>query len=60
MSDMLPKLFFDHFSNTSFIAEKKGENDSLAFLREREIVHSQRFREAVEILKEERDLKKFF
>ncbi|HZH61600.1 MAG TPA: GNAT family N-acetyltransferase [Metabacillus sp.] len=25
MSDMLPKLFFEHFSNTSFIAEKDGE-----------------------------------
>ncbi|MGZ4159800.1 MAG: GNAT family N-acetyltransferase [Neobacillus sp.] len=25
MSDMLPKLFFDHFTNTSFIAEKEGE-----------------------------------
>lgn len=25
MSDMLPKLFFDHFSNTSFIVEKEGE-----------------------------------
>jgi len=25
MSDMLPKLFFDHFQNTSFIAEEKGE-----------------------------------
>ncbi|MGG3572594.1 GNAT family N-acetyltransferase [Bacillus gobiensis] len=25
MSDMLPKLFFDHFQNTSFIAEKEGE-----------------------------------
>lgn len=35
-------------------------NDGLRFLREREIVHSQRFREAVEILKEERDKKKFF
>ncbi|KMM38961.1 manganese catalase family protein [Guptibacillus hwajinpoensis] len=35
-------------------------NDSLAFLREREIIHSQRFREAVEILKEERDKKKIF
>ncbi|MDP4550717.1 manganese catalase family protein [Alkalihalobacillus macyae] len=35
-------------------------NDSLAFLREREIIHSQRFREAVEILKEERDKKKVF
>lgn len=35
-------------------------NDSLRFLREREIIHAQRFREAVEILKEERDKKKFF
>ncbi|HDV8368469.1 TPA: spore coat protein CotJC [Bacillus cereus] len=35
-------------------------NDSLRFLREREIVHSQRFREAVEILKEERDRKIYF
>ncbi|MFM1653936.1 manganese catalase family protein [Brevibacillus sp. B_LB10_24] len=34
--------------------------DSLRFLREREVVHSQRFREAVEILKEERDRKKIF
>ncbi|API92554.1 hypothetical protein J32TS6_17330 [Virgibacillus pantothenticus] len=25
MSDMLPKLFFDHFQNTSFIAESDGE-----------------------------------
>lgn len=25
MADMLPKLFFDHFTNTSFIAEKNGE-----------------------------------
>jgi ribosomal protein S18 acetylase RimI-like enzyme len=24
MSDMLPKLFFEHFNNTSFIAEKDG------------------------------------
>jgi len=24
MADMLPKLFFNHFSNTSFIAEKVG------------------------------------
>ena len=30
-------------------------NDSLKFLREREIVHSQRFREAVEILKDDRN-----
>ncbi|NBJ68300.1 MULTISPECIES: manganese catalase family protein [Clostridia] len=35
-------------------------NDSLKFLREREVVHSQRFREAVEILKEDRDAKKIF
>ncbi|WP_068786592.1 manganese catalase family protein [Paenibacillus phocaensis] len=34
--------------------------DSLKFLREREIVHSLRFREAVEILKEDREQKKFF
>ncbi|WLR46717.1 manganese catalase family protein [Halobacillus litoralis] len=35
-------------------------NDSLKFLREREVIHSQRFREAVEILKFERDRKQFF
>lgn len=35
-------------------------NDGLKFLREREVVHSQRFREAVEILKEERDRQKYF
>ncbi|ASN05487.1 manganese catalase family protein [Virgibacillus necropolis] len=35
-------------------------NDSLSYLREREVVHSMRFREAVEILKEERDKKKIF
>ncbi|RWZ60235.1 spore coat protein CotJC [Halobacillus fulvus] len=35
-------------------------NDSLKFLREREIIHSQRFREAVEILKFERDRKQIF
>lgn len=34
--------------------------DSLKFLREREVVHSQRFREAVEILKQENDTKKIF
>ncbi len=34
--------------------------DGLRFLREREVVHSQRFREAVEILKEECDRKKYF
>lgn len=35
-------------------------NDSLKFLREREIVHAQRFREAVELLKEYNEQKKFF
>ncbi|TCP31675.1 spore coat protein JC [Scopulibacillus darangshiensis] len=35
-------------------------NDSLTFLREREIIHSQRFREAVEILKEEQGKKRIF
>lgn len=35
-------------------------NDSLRFLREREIIHSLRFREAVEILKDEQGKKKFF
>jgi spore coat protein JC len=34
--------------------------DSLKFLREREIVHAQRFREAVEIIKDEMGRKKFF
>lgn len=35
-------------------------NDSLRFLREREIIHSQRFREAVEIIKEDQNRKKIF
>ncbi|WP_159887451.1 manganese catalase family protein [Paenibacillus puerhi] len=34
--------------------------DGLKFLREREIIHSLRFREAVEILKAEQGAKKFF
>ncbi|HEX7056565.1 MAG TPA: manganese catalase family protein [Bacilli bacterium] len=34
--------------------------DSLRFLREREIIHAQRFREAVEMLKEDRETKKVF
>lgn len=34
--------------------------DSLKFLREREIVHALRFREAVEILKEKQDARIFF
>ncbi len=35
-------------------------NDGLKYLREREVVHSLRFREAVEILKEEKDKKIIF
>jgi spore coat protein JC len=35
-------------------------NDGLKFLREREVVHSQRFREAVEILKDQQSQQKFF
>jgi spore coat protein JC len=34
--------------------------DSLKFLREREIVHSLRFREAVEMVRSERETKKIF
>nr|WP_202128532.1 manganese catalase family protein [Paenibacillus dendrobii] len=34
--------------------------DSLKFLREREIVHATRFREAVEIIKDDRTQKRFF
>ncbi|MBE3596838.1 MAG: manganese catalase family protein [Hydrogenibacillus sp.] len=34
--------------------------DSLKFLREREVIHAQRFREAVEILKEDQEKKKFY
>lgn len=42
------------------ISDDPGINDALAFLRERENIHSLRFREAVELLKDERDLKKIF
>ncbi|AWE08546.1 spore coat protein CotJC [Lysinibacillus sp. 2017] len=42
------------------MSDDKDLNDSLIFLREREIVHSLRFREAVEILKDDRDTKKVF
>jgi spore coat protein JC len=34
--------------------------DGLKFLREREVIHSQRFREAVEILKQDRETRKIF
>lgn len=34
--------------------------DSLKFLREREIIHAQRFREAVEMIKEDQSQKKIF
>src|SRR5213080_3218142 len=42
------------------ISDDPDINDGLRFLREREIVHSQRFREAVEILKEEQGKKTIF
>ena len=42
------------------ISDDPDINDSLRFLREREIVHSMRFREAVEILKDEKGKKTFF
>ena len=35
-------------------------NDGLRYLREREIVHSQRFREAVQIITDDRDRKRVF
>ncbi|WP_127588214.1 manganese catalase family protein [Paenibacillus koleovorans] len=34
--------------------------DSLKFLREREVIHSQRFREAVEMVKADQEQKRFF
>lgn len=42
------------------ISDDPELNDSLKFLREREIVHSQRFREAAQILIDEKDKKRFF
>lgn len=42
------------------LSDDPGLNDALGFLREREIVHSQRFREAVALLKEDQQTKKVF
>ncbi|MBA4541735.1 manganese catalase family protein [Thermoactinomyces daqus] len=42
------------------ISDDPDINDALKFLREREVVHSQRFREAVELIKEYQGQKKFF
>jgi spore coat protein JC len=42
------------------ITDDPDLKDGLKFLREREIVHSLRFREAVEILKEDQGRKKIF
>ncbi|PGS49710.1 hypothetical protein COC46_14410 [Bacillus sp. AFS041924] len=39
--------------NRKDLSDEPDLNDRLRFLRERESVHSQRFREAVEILKED-------
>jgi len=42
------------------ISDDPDINDALRFLRERENIHSMRFREAVEIIKEDRCQKKIF
>ena len=42
------------------VSDDPDLNDGLRFLREREVVHSLRFREAVEILIDEQGKKKFF
>lgn len=42
------------------ITDDTDLQDSLKFLREREVVHSQRFREAVELIKEDRQQRKIF
>ncbi|MFC4409418.1 manganese catalase family protein [Chungangia koreensis] len=42
------------------ISDDPDINDSLRFLRERENIHSMRFREAVEMIKEDRNQKKIF
>lgn len=42
------------------ITDDTDLQDSLKFLREREVVHSQRFREAVELIKEDRQRQKVF
>ncbi|KQL37166.1 hypothetical protein AN959_03775 [Psychrobacillus sp. FJAT-21963] len=42
------------------ISDDPGVSDALRFLRERENIHSLRFREAVEMIKDERDRKKVF
>ena len=42
------------------VSDDPDLNDGLRFLREREVVHSLRFREAVEILKDEQGKKKFY
>jgi spore coat protein JC len=42
------------------LSDDEALNDGLRFLREREIIHSQRFREAVELLKEDRQAQKIF
>ncbi len=42
------------------VSDDPGVRDTLAFLREREVVHSQRFREGVEILKDTQAQKAFY
>ncbi|MDP4083911.1 MAG: manganese catalase family protein [Bacillota bacterium] len=48
------------YQNLINLSDDPDINDTLRFLREREIIHAQRFREAVELLKEDRDQKKVF
>lgn len=42
------------------ISDDPGVNDTLSFLREREVVHFQRFGEALRIIEEEMDKKRFY
>jgi spore coat protein JC len=42
------------------VSDDPGVKDALRFLREREIVHFQRFGEALRIVQEEMDRKKYY
>nr|WP_255505971.1 manganese catalase family protein [Polycladospora coralii] len=48
------------YQNIINLSDDPDINDSLKFLREREVVHAQRFREAVELVKEYQDQKRFY
>ena len=51
---------YGKFNRSFDLSDDVDLQDSLKFLREREVVHSMRFREAVEILKSEREAQKVF